>query len=335
VVVGAPVILAEGSGAVSASTTGLVAYWKSVAAGGKRQLQWRSRTGAGLGSIGEPDGTYSNPRVSPDGRRIAVTRGESGKDEVWLLEGERTSRLTFSAPKSNPVWSPDGTRVAFGSSRPGAAGLYQKSADGSGEEQLLMKADLFAAPNSWSPDGRNLMYVYLGSAIDLGVLPTTGDRKSRAFLDSQFVEGNGEFSPDGKWMAYQSNESGVTQVYIRPFVESDAADATPAANAGKWQVSTAGGVSPRWGQAGKELFFVNPAGDMMAAPIAFTGSAVTAGTPVKLFQARVVDGGENQAGPQYDVARDGRFLINTVLETAAAESSPIILIQNWNPAAGK
>ncbi|MEJ0007714.1 MAG: hypothetical protein WDM77_15445 [Steroidobacteraceae bacterium] len=217
--------------------------------------------------------------------------------------------------------------------RAGGAGLYQKPADGAGEEQPLLTADLFAVPNSWSPDGRNLLYVYLGSSIDLGVLPMTGNRKPRAFLNSPFIEGNGEFSPDGKWVAYQSNESGQTQVYIRPFIEPGVADATQAAHSGKWQVSTAGGISPKWSPDGRDLYFLNPGGDMMAAPIAFAGSAVTPGTPAKLFQALAVGGGTNNAGPQFDVARDGRFLINTVLDTTAPEPSPIILIQNWNPEA--
>ncbi len=220
----------------------------------------------------------------------------------------------------------------FSSQRPGASGVYQKSADGTGEEQLLLKAALFAVPSSWSSDGRYLMYAYLGagSNMDVGVIPMTDNPKPWAFLNSPFVEGGAEFSPDGRWVAYQSDEATRPEVYIRPFVAADAAGAMPA-HSGKWQVSTAGGIHPKWSPDGKELFYLNPAGEMMAAPIAFSGSALTPGTSVKLFQTRIVDGGQNIGGPQYDVARDGRFLINTVLDSAAAEASPIILIQNWDP----
>jgi eukaryotic-like serine/threonine-protein kinase len=327
--VGAAVTLANGDyGAVSASATGLVAYWRGAVAAGKRQLQWRARTGGDLGSIGEPDETYATPRVAPDGRRVAVHRGEGGKGDIWLLEGQRASRLTFDAAGNvAPVWSPDGKRITFFSQRTDGAGTYLKSVDGTGEEQLLL---LGAAPTSWSVDGRYLMDGYLGSGVvALGVIPMTGDRKPRAYPDSKFFEGAGEFSPDGKWVAYISDESGRMEVYISPFVVSAAKGA--AAHSGKWQVSTAGGTMPKWSADGKELYFLDPQGDMMAAPIALAGSALTPGTSVKLFHAPIVGGGQNIAAPEYDVARDGRFLINVELESAAPESSPIILIQNWNP----
>jgi Tol biopolymer transport system component len=330
--VGAPVTLAEGRrGAVSASATGLVAYWMTAPTEAKRQLQWRSRTGAELGSIGEPDETYSAPRVSPDGRRVAVVRGDRGKEDIWLLEGEHASRVTFDAADNNdPVFSPDGKRIVFSSARTGAPGLYQKPADGAGDEELLLGLNTTNAASSWSADGRYLLYVYLDpkTSYDLWVLPMTGDRKPRAFLNSPSIEGAGEFSPDGMWVAYESNESTRTEVYIRPFVAPGAVGAAKSAHSGQWQVSTAGGTFPKWSPNGKELYFLNPQGEMMAATITFAGSALTPGTPAKLFESRVV----GDAGPEYDVARDGRFLINAVLDTAPPKLSPIILIQNWNPA---
>jgi eukaryotic-like serine/threonine-protein kinase len=331
--VGAAATLADGDfGAVSASGTGLVAYWRGAVAGGKRQLQWRARTGDDLGSIGEPDETYSSPRVSPDGRRVAVRRGGGDRGgDIWLLEAHRASRLTFDAANESPIWSADGRQVIFISRRADGAGIYLKSVDGTEEAQLLLKNESDEFPFSWSKDGRYLMYGYFGSGlINLGVIPMTGDRKPRAaFPDAKFFEGSGEFSPDGKWVAYISDESGRMEVYIRPFGVSAAEGA--AVHSGKWQVSTAGGASPKWSPDGKELYFLDPQGDMMAAPIALAGSALTPGTSVKLFHAPIVDGGENYALPQYDVAPDGRFLINVELESAAPESSPIILIQNWNP----
>jgi hypothetical protein len=149
------------------------------------------------------------------------------------------------------------------------------------------------------------------------------------------IEGAPEFSPDGRWVAYQSNETMRRQVYVRPFITPEDAGATSSAHSGKWQVSIAGGAYPKWSANGRELFFLDPVGAMMAATISYSGSALAPGTPVKLFSTRVQGGGVGDGGPQYDVARDGRFLINTVLETTASEPSPIILIQNWNPDAGK
>jgi Tol biopolymer transport system component len=332
--VGAPVTLAEGvDGAVSASSTGLVAYWRGE--NGKRQLQWRDRTGSLLDSIGQADETYSSPRVSPDGHRVAVVRGE--KDDIWVLEGERSSRVTFDAGNSFPVWSPDGRQIVFRSLRDKAPGIYQKSADGTGEERLVQKFNGVIAPASWSADGRNLTYVFIepDSKMNIGIQPMTADQKSWIFLNSLAIEGAPEFSPDGRWVAYQSNETMRRQVYVRPFITPEDAGATSSAHSGKWQVSIAGGAYPKWSANGRELFFLDPIGAMMAATISYSGSALAPGTPVKLFSTRVQGGGVGDGGPQYDVARDGRFLINTVLETTASEPSPIILIQNWNPDAGK
>lgn len=141
------------------------------------------------------------------------------------------------------------------------------------------------------------------------------------------------FSPDGRWVAYASNESGRYEIYVRPFVPpgtSTGLERAPAnSGTGQWQVSTAGGIYPLWGSGGKELYYLAQDGQMMAAPIVVTGTTLEPGTPVELFQTRIVGGGtENGQGRQYDVSRDGRFLINTVLDEAAA---PITLLQNWRP----
>ena len=149
-------------------------------------------------------------------------------------------------------------------------------------------------------------------------------------LKTNFGERVGRFSPDGRWVAYQSNESGRSEIYIRPFVAPDTGGLVDdRATAGQWQVSTVGGIYPLWRHDGKELYYVGPNGEMMAAPIVTTGPTVQPGAPVKLFPTRIFGGGaDNQLGRQYGVSRDGRFLINTVNES----DSPITLIQNWNPA---
>ena len=156
------------------------------------------------------------------------------------------------------------------------------------------------------------------------------------FLKTSFIEKWGQFSPDGRWVAYMSNESGRPEIYVRSFVEPAAPTANDRATAkqagGQWQVSTAGGIFPRWRPDGKELYYIGPDGQMMAAPVTATGETLEPGTPVTLFQTRIFGGGtyNAQGRQQYDVTRDGRFLINTVLDSAA---SPITLLQNWKPPA--
>jgi hypothetical protein len=154
------------------------------------------------------------------------------------------------------------------------------------------------------------------------------------FLKTPFDERYGTFSPDGRWVAYQSNDSGRPEIYIRPFAGPAASGAGAPAAGGQWQVSTAGGIYPRWRHDGAELYYLAPNGTMMAAPIAVTGATLAPGAPVALFPTRVYGGGADAAGlgRQYDVTRDGRFLINTVLDEATA---PITLIQNWTPDAKK
>ena len=168
-----------------------------------------------------------------------------------------------------------------------------------------------------------------------------GDRTPWVLPKTPFQERWGTFSPDGRWVAYQSDESGRDEIYIRPFAGPAASGAVlrqgsgQAASqvGGQWQVSTAGGIYPRWRQDGAELYYVSPTGALMAAPITVTGASVAPGAPVALFPTRIVGGGvEAIQGRQYDVTRDGRFLINTVLDEAAA---PITLIQNWTPDAKK
>ncbi len=149
------------------------------------------------------------------------------------------------------------------------------------------------------------------------------------FLKTPFDEAWGVFSPDGRWVAYQSNESGRFEIYVRPFHPPGAKDSELTSGATQWQVSTAGGVEPMWQPDGKEIDYIDPSGAMMAAPITVSGTTFTAGTPVRLFQTHIVAGGEDTAS-EYDVAPDGRFLIDTVSESAAA---PITLILNWNPEA--
>jgi Tol biopolymer transport system component len=266
---------------------------------------------------------------------VVVSRTVQGNPDLWLLDGARTSRLTFDAAGDDRgVWSPDGTRIVFRSTREGARDIYQMLANGAGGAERLVGSDQDMAPSSWSRDGRFLLYLSNDpqTNADLWVVPMVGDRTPSVFLKTPFREAYAAFSPDGRWVAYHSNESGRYEIYVRPFVPPGETG-TPAV-AGQWQISTAGGVHAVWRPDGKELYYLNPAGEMMAAPIAAVGDALEPGAPVVLFPTHIVDGGsDTQGGWQYDVAPDGRFLINMELDDAAA--APITLIQNWNPEAKK
>jgi WD40-like Beta Propeller Repeat len=174
-------------------------------------------------------------------------------------------------------------------------------------------------PTSWSHDGRFLAYSQLGgpkNGIYIGTLSMTGERKSQLFLKTGFDTHGGQFSPDNRWMAYQSNESGRFEIYVRPFP----------GGTGQWQVSTAGGAGPRWRADGRELYYLAPDGRLMAVPITTHGATFEPGTPVALFSPRIASSRETPL-PQYSVAADGRFLINMTVENAP--SPPITLIQNW------
>ncbi len=223
----------------------------------------------------------------------------------------------------------------FRSLRTGAGDLYQTLANGAGGEERLVASEDLLVPTSWSPDGRFVLYMSVDSQtnIDLWVVPMVGDRTPTVFLKTLFQELYGAFSPDGRWVAYQSNASGRHEIYVRRFVPPGAAGTAAAEAGGQWQVSATGGITPAWRPDGKELYYLNPEGEMMAAPMAVVGNALEPGAPVVLFPTRIVGGGvETQIGRQYDVAPDGRFLINTELLGAAA---PITLIQHWNPDAKK
>jgi dipeptidyl aminopeptidase/acylaminoacyl peptidase len=324
---GDPVTLAQAvgvdqntyAGSFSVSPAGVIA-WRSGGGADRRQLIWFNRAGQNVGTLGGPDEfNVRFPELSPDGKRVAITRGPVGSSDIWIEEGTRASRFTFGQGANYfPIWSPDGARVVFASTRKGALDLYQKPANGSGSEEILLQSADAKLPNSWSPDGRFILYYSSLNNGDLMVLPLTGDRKPFPFLNTPFSEQQGAFSPDGKWVAYQSDESGRDEIYVRPFPGPG----------GQWQVSTGGGTSPRWRADGKELCYLAPDGKLMTVPVAVQGAALAPGTPETLFQTLIPS---NPLRPQYDVARDGRFLVDT--EAEATSTEPIHLLLNWRPPA--
>ena len=315
---------------VSVASTGLIAY--RGGGGSRRQLTWFDRSGSQQGTLGEPDSlSLSQPRLTPDGHRAVVTRTVDGNFDVWLLDGSRTSRLTFDPARDDfEELSPDGSEIVFRSLRTRLGDLYAKLLGRADPEQLLLESDELKVPTGWSADGRFLMYMSINpvTSADLWVLPMQGDHTPYVFLQTPFREAYGAFSPDGRWVAYHSNESGRLEIYVRPFFEPGQRDAATAND--QWQISTDGGAFAKWRADGQELYYLDPTGAMMAASMTVTGDKLVAGTPQMLFRAHISRGGRDvQQGRQYDVAADGRFLIDTELNDDA--STPITLIQNWSP----
>jgi len=315
---------ASGIGLFSISETGMLAY-RTSAGPGLRQLAWFDRAGKEVGRVGTPDGNNLRyPELSPDGLRVAVGRTIHGNTDIWLSETARgvPIRFTFSAGFSvNPVWSPDGNWIAFSSANQGIPNLYRKASGGAGSDELLLDSPFNEFPLDWSSDGRFLLFARMDAktGIDLWVLPLEDERKPFPFVCTSFESDNGQFSPDGRWVAYQSNESGRVEIYMQQF----------RGPGGKWMISIEGGVAPRWRRDGKELFYISPDSRLMAVPIRDTGQTFKAGTPAALFQTQIVFGGITvRQKHQYAVAPTGRrFLINVTADKAT--TSPITIVTNW------
>ena len=307
--------------AFSVSSSGLVAY--RAGSNAKSQLTWFDRTGKTLGTLAPPAENQVYPELSPDGRTAAIDWFVQNNRDVWLLDGVHTIRGTYDpSADDRAVWSPDAKSIVFGSNRKGPYNLFRRSLAGGADEQLVDSTQ-FKVANDWSSDGRFVLYSSSDpqTGADLWVLPMEGDRKARVFLKTPFQENWARFSPDGRWVAYQSNETGRNEIYVRPFNDP---------SAGQSPVSTAGGVSARWRADGKELYFIAADGMMMAVPIITRGDTIVPGSPAPLFPVgRIVSGGKNVFRQQYDVAPDGRFLLNLTLDDTV--TSPITLLQNWKP----
>jgi hypothetical protein len=306
---------------------GIIAYRPggSVAS---RQLTWFDRTGKTVGVVGEVDSNGLNTvDLSPDGRHVAVMRSPNSNTDIWLLDTARgiPTRFAFDAAiDAQPIWSPDGTRVVFSSNREGIFNLYSKLASNVAAEDLLLATDQVITANDWSPDGRFVLFRSADpkNGYDLWVLPMFGEKKPIPFLATAFDERDGQFSPDGARVAYQSNESGRFEIYVQPFPGPGE----------KFQVSTGGGAQVRWRSDGKEIFFISLDGKLMAAPVKLmpNNGSIEFGTPQPLFMTRVAGGAlPGLFIQQYSASADGqRFLINVSEGTSLA---PINVIYNWKP----
>ena len=312
--------------ALSASAAGPIAY-RTGSPGGKRLFVWFDRSGREIGTVGTGESfgpSYAS--VSPDGRRLALQRTDAGNTDIWLLDLQRNTPVRFtSEPEAEiaPIWSPLGDRIVFSSRRTGVFDLRQQTITEKASEDLLQTEQAMQATD-WSHDGRFLLFRSLDPEWDwdIWVLPVSGEGNRKPFpvVRSKFEERDAQFSPDGKWIAYQSNESGRFEIYLQRFQDSGE----------RMRISINGGVQPRWRRDGRELFYITLDGQLVAVPVTLSSSsrALEAGAAVPLFQARV---GEVQdiSLPDYIVSPDGqRFLLDTVVEEAAA---PIVVILNWKP----
>jgi Tol biopolymer transport system component len=289
------------------------------------QLTWFDRAGVALGTLGEA-GPYINPALSPDERRVAVTLGTRNPPrlDIWIIDIARNVRsLLIADPNFDafPVWSPDGTRIAFEDRREGKVSLRQRLSNGAAADQLLVEATgsiTNLTPTDWSEDGRFIAYTRIGAfptTAGIWVVPLFGDRKPFSFADTGSIETSGVFSPDGRWIAYASNEAGQLDIYVQPFP----------GGGGKYAISRGGGCQPVWRADGKELFYLGGDGSLMAVPIDATREFV-AGVPQALFptSVRPVAFSTDQV---YSVTKDGkRFLINA---RSSQSSAPLIVIVNW------
>jgi eukaryotic-like serine/threonine-protein kinase len=291
------------------------------------RMFWRD---AGGKVIGEPieSNSYATPAVSPDGGRVAFRLTDAqGNQDIWVRDLTRGNnpRLTFHPGRdTDPVWSPDGKKIAFAGQRDGRLDLYEKNADGSGEERLLLKSDQDKTPTSWSRDGKFILFESNDpkTSTDIWVLPLDGSKveslKPFVFLKTEFSEQMAEFSPDGRWVAYTSAQSGSAQVYVRPF-SGEAAPATAVSGA-QWMISTKSGLYPRWSGDGKKLFFVNLNSEMLSVDVQ-PGPTFQAGAPVRMF-------GDVPPSPYGSTLAGDKFLFVAVAPTTGPVP-PFTVVLNW------
>jgi Tol biopolymer transport system component len=312
--------------ALSVSPTAL-----AYRAGGpaRRQLVWLDRSGSMTGTVGPSDEhVLSNPELAPGGRRIAVNRTVQGNYDIYINELADGSqhRFTFDpALEWGGVWSPNGSHIVFSSNRKERYELFEKEASGVRDEQplVLTPQDQDKVACDWSFDGRFLLYASRDPTMGSDLWAwSLGDNKSFPVVRTSADEREGQFSPDGRWVAYVSNASEIDEVYVQSFPVPGA----------KQQVSRNGGVDPRWGPKGRELFYVAPDGKLMAVSFHVNADgAPKLGVPVGLFSTRLATGANITVGflqrPQYAVAADGHFLMNVTADDNVV--SPISIVLNW------
>jgi len=306
-----------GYSAFSSSSTGSIAYRASA---GETQLVWLNRSGRPAGTVGQPDdGQVFLFYLSRDGRTVGITRTTAGNTNVWLLDTERgvPRRLTFGTNENAVIISPDGQRIGYqAEGNRERTVVWERPSDGTGREAMLLTEPdehEFHHPQDWSSDGRYMLYTADTTAdSDLRALPLFGERTPFDVARTPFNESNGRFSPDGRWVVYQSNETGRAEIHVQPFPGPGP----------KSQISVGGGTLARWTRDGRELVYLAPDNRLMAVPVRTTGSTIATGPPRALFTLTTTS--------SYEPSADGeRFLVTAVV----SQASPITVILNWKPPA--
>jgi len=304
------------------SQTGQLIYSSSGSAS-DIELIVTDRSGKQLSAL-ETAGNYLYLRLSPDGQKLAAAETDllNGGSTIWIfdLRSNVRSRFTFgNGMNTTPAWSPDGSQVEFASSRSGAFNVYVKPITGAAEEKQVHATPEDERPQSWSPDGRFLILDSRPQARqnspEISILPLTGDGKPFSYLNASYSNSGGQVSPDGRWLAYVSNESGRTEVYVTAFPQAK----------GKWQVSSTGASTPRWRRDGRELFFCQTDGILMAAEVTAEKDSFMVGSVKPLSERRVF---QTFYAATYDVFPDGqRFIMDAVKPEAI--HAPLTLVTNW------
>ena len=285
-----------------------------------RTLAWVDRQGREQPIKAIPPRAYLYARLSPDGTRLALDiRDQENDIWVWDLSRETLKRLTTEPTLDRgPVWTPDSRRIIFSSNRASPGNLYWQSADGTGSPERLTESPNFQFPAAVSRDGKWLVFTETTTARNVMLLPLDSVRQALSLVNTPFIEQNGDLSPDGRWLAYESDQSGQFQIYVRPF---------PQVNSGLWQVSTGGGSEPMWARDGRELFYATPGGALMSVQVE-PGATWMAGAPAKIVEGRYFFGNPTGTfGRTYDVSPDSsRFLMIKPMGASDQNGPPQIVI---------
>jgi serine/threonine-protein kinase len=304
--------------------TGALVYSPASPDQALRMLTWVDRQGIEE-PIPAPPRVYAAPRLSPDGGRVALDLDDQDNDIwIWDLRGQRLTRITYeNVPDGVPVWTPDGRRIAYRSNREGIQNLFWRDADGTGPEERLTTSGHTQTPTSFSPDGKWLLFSenMVGTTLwDIMSFEIDGSRAITPLLQTQFREIGGEISPDGRWVAYASTESGVSEVFVRPF---------PNVQGGRWQVSRSGGAHPAWSRSGDELFYLNGEGRLESAVVEAT-PGFRASTPQPVLERRYYQLPGEDRTRSYDVSVDGRrFLMIKQAPGREGARAQLVVVLNW------